>query len=129
MPPLGRRSYRYAYTGTYLVLDRRSGESCAFSFRLPDGFTSLAWAKLIMIPDATETVKGHFLISAHAVGEDKNYNRQNNWGETLAVTKNDLTEWDIATFFPPLSAGDYVGVRLISKTTKLRVVGLAVRYI
>lgn len=114
--------------GKYSVLELWVGDGCTFVFRLPDDFTNLMWARMVMIPDTTETVEAGFLINASAAGEGTGFNTQNSWGETLPVVKNKLTEWNIASLFPPLAAGDYVGIQVWSDTAILRVIGLVIKY-
>lgn len=118
----------YSNVGQYTVLELWVGDGVSFKFHLPEDFANLVWAKLIMIPDATETVEAGFLIAASAAGEAYDFNEKTTWGETLAVTKDALTEWNITSLFPSMVAGDYVGITIYSDTSMLRIVGLVVRY-
>ena len=120
---------QYSYTGTYLTLEMGVGDNCTFGFRLPDDFTKLIWAKLVMLPDANEkTVRASFVISACAAGEKWYNNTSVFLSQTLAVMDDKLVEWEIKSFFPARAAGDYVGIRVGSETNKLRIIGLAIKY-
>lgn len=114
--------------GTFPQANLLATQYCNFSFNVPHDFASLTEAMVVLIPDATETIQADITISAVAVGEDYNSNDSTNLNEQLAVTINDMTEWDISSLFPTTTADDYVGIKFLSDTSNIHVVGLRVKY-
>ena len=108
-----------------------SANEAAFIWHAPVNFTALDSIIVVMIPDATETIQADIDVSVAAVGEDYNADTRQSPNETLAVTVNDITEWDITaigTLFDDIGAGDYVAIRFQSDTATLRILGLRVNY-
>ena len=112
------------------------GEHCYFTFRVPHDYTSLTECKLIVIPDATETIQYDVSATWGAAGEEY----YTNVGETLtdataSATTDQLLELDVtdALTGTPVTgedilAGEYVGLRFTSNTTQIRVIGLRFKY-
>ena len=109
-----------------------TAESLGFAWVAPDNFASLTSMKLVMMPDATETIQADLGLSISAPGELQNNDTEAQLNQTLSVTINVLTEWDVGTYFSGLSditAGDYVALICGSDTSALRVVGLRIVWV
>jgi len=105
-----------------------ASSQCKFIFTVPNDFTSLTGAVVVVIPDATETVQWDLDASVAVAGEDYNADARQALDETKSVTVNDLTDLDISASLTGLAAGDYVAVRFQSDTDTLRIIGLRFRY-
>lgn len=111
-----------------------AGSSTQFShfiFRVPADFNALSEAKILCIPDTTETVSWEASASKAAVGEAYNSDRDAySVSESLAVTNGQLAELDInkQSIFTGMAAGDYVAIEFNSLTSVIRVVGLRITY-
>jgi len=99
-----------------------------FTFLVPNDFRNLIDCKVVMIPDTTETVQWDIDISVAKVGEVHSADDRNNLDDTLAVVVNVVSEIDISAQLTNISNGDYIGIKLQSDTSSLRLIGLRFRY-
>lgn len=114
--------------GNFPVNTADNAENVWFVFRVPDNFTSFSSAKIVMIPDTTETIQWDVDVNYGGVGELYTANSATVSNSTLAVTINVLTEANIASAFTALQSGDYVGVKFNSNISSLRILGLYITY-
>lgn len=103
-------------------------QSLYFVFRIPDNFTSLTEAKIVMIPGSTETIQYDISTDYAAVTQSSSTHSESESNTTLAVTSGIVTEADASGVLSSLAAEDYVGVKFTSDTGTLRVIGLYIKY-
>lgn len=115
--------------GDYAVNTPDNGENVYFNFRIPDNFTTLTTAKMIMIPDTTETVQIDVTTDYGALGEAYNNHSGSITDGTLSVTADQLSGISVASAITSIAAGDFVGMKVTSNTTTLRVIGLEIVYV
>lgn len=99
-----------------------------FNFIVPNDFSSLTGAKVVIIPDTTETIQWDITVDVAAVGENYNIDTRTGTNESLAVTVDDMTEIDISSHLTGLTAGDYVGVNFQSDTDFIKTIGARITY-
>jgi len=99
-----------------------------FNFTVPNDFTTLTEAVIVCIPDATETIQWDIYVGVAAAGTLYDDDDRTALDSTKAVTVSQLTELDISGSLGTLTAGDYVGVKLESDTSKIYVTGLRFKY-
>ena len=100
-----------------------------FVFNIPSNFTSLTSVKLVMIPDATETIQYDVDVDYGANGESRTANSATISNQTESATADViLVGSDIKSALVNVQANDYVGMKITSDTTQLRVLGLKVVY-
>ena len=99
-----------------------------FLFYIPDDFTTLSEAKIVVRPDATETVTYDLAANFAAAGEAYTTHSDSVADATQAVTINVLAELDASTTLTGVAAGDYVGLRFESDTNIIFVIGLMIKY-
>ena len=116
------------FIGNWHLAIMSSTESIGFNFFLPPDFISLTSAKIIMIPDATETIQWDISASVSAIGENHNIDDRTSLNQTQSVTINDLTELDILGILGNLTANDYIGIRFESDINSILAIGLRIRY-
>lgn len=104
------------------------GEVLYFVFRVPSNFSILTDAKMVMIPDATETIQFDIDVDYGSVGESSTTHSATVSNATAAVTSGVITEVSISSALTSLVAGDYVGIKINSDITQLRVIGLFITY-
>ncbi len=114
--------------GNWDVVSIGTSQSVHFAFQVPEDFEFVINAKVVVIPDATETIQWDVLASVSAPGEAYNADDRSALDETLAVTDTLLTELSISGVLAGLSAGDYVAIDFQSDTANIRVVGLEFDY-
>ena len=108
----------------------------AFIWHVPPTWIGTSSISIVMIPDATETIQADIDVSIAAVGESYNADTRQALNQTLAVTVDQITEWnilDIGDLFSGVLvsgpiASDYVAIRFQSDTDTLRILGLRVNY-
>ncbi len=105
-----------------------SAENLYFVFKVPTGFSALTSAKVTMIPDATETIQYDLSSEYGASGEAYNNHTGSASDLTISATTSQLLEVNVASVLGSMAAGDYVGLRINSNTTQLRVIGLIIKY-
>ncbi len=105
-----------------------ASESADFNFFIPNDFTTLTDAGVIMIPDATETIQWDVDTDFGAVGEASTANQDSITDGQISATSGQLIEANVTTALTSIAANDYVGMNFASDTTSLRVVGLRVKY-
>lgn len=100
-----------------------------FNFKMPPNFTSFTSLKMAMIPDATETVQFDVDVDYGAVGELYNVNSATLTNQTASATLDTLLETSsIHSVLVNAQANDFVGMKITSDTTTLRVIGLTLIY-
>lgn len=106
-----------------------SAQVLYFVFNIPSNFTSLTSVKLVMIPDATETIQYDVDVDYGASGESRTANSATISNQTESATADViLVGSDIKSALANVQANDYVGMKITSDTTQLRVLGLKVVY-
>jgi hypothetical protein len=106
-----------------------SAQVLYFVFNIPSNFTSLTSVKLVMIPDATETIQYDVDVDYGGHGELYNVNTATITDRTQSATVDHiLVGSDLASALVNVQANDYVGMKVTSNTTQLRVLGLKVVY-
>lgn len=109
-------------------------QDISFNWYLPSDFRSLTEAKIIVIPDATETIQWDIQIGVARVGVDANNDDRSKTNDTLAVTQNQITEIDIMDRLVDVPAGvllkggDYVGIKFSSDTANIQLIGFRYKY-
>ena len=104
------------------------------SFVVPDLFSAIGNAWIILIPTTTGTIDWTCTVSAGAPGEDENANSDSATADDAAVTDDELEPIDVAGAFNglTLAAGDIVGVKFtidaLADTTAVLVLGLVFEY-
>lgn len=114
--------------GDFAISTPDSAQSIYFNFKIPDNFNSLTSAKIVMIPDASETIQYDLDTDYGASGEAYNLNTESLSNETAGATTSQLLEVDTSGVLTSINASDYVGLKLTSDTTTLRVIGLFIKY-
>jgi hypothetical protein len=114
--------------GNWDVVTINATQAVHFVFQIAEDFEAVANAKVIMIPDATETIQWDVNVSVAAAGEAYNNDDRAAADQQVAVTSGNLTEVDISGQLTGLAAGDYVGIDFQSDTANLRIVGFEFDY-
>jgi hypothetical protein len=114
--------------GNWDVVTINASQAVHFVFQVAEDFESVANAKVVMIPDATETIQWDVNVSVAAVGEAYNNDDRAAADQQQAVTSGNLTEIDISGQLTGLTAGDYVAVDFQSDTANLRIIGFEFDY-
>ena len=102
---------------------------------IPDDFVSIVSCELVMVPDTTETITVDFVIGAVANGEGIVSNDVTSDNMTFSATIQVIDEWNLLTanggssILPTVAAGDYIGFRMDSDTTKVFIVGIKFVYV
>ncbi len=118
-----------AQVGNWDVVEINAVQDTHFVFQVPENFESLVNAKVVMIPDASETIQWDVNVSVSAAGEAHDNDPRSAVDQTLAVTVNVLTEIDISAQLTGLSGGDYVAIDFLSDTADLRIIGFEFDYL
>ncbi len=130
--PLFRRSTGFPYSNTIGDFPATAGEGSPGStrcvFHVPNDFSALTDAIILIIPDTTETVQWDCDTDWGADDELHTANSDSIVDATESVTVNRLEELDISGAFTGIAAGDYVGVNFISNTNDLFMLGFRFRY-
>ncbi len=114
--------------GYWDVVSLGTSQDTHFVFQVAESFEALVNAKVVMIPDATETIQWDINVSVAAAGEAYNANDRTAVNQTLGVTASQLTEADISGQLTGLAAGDYVAIDFQSDTANIRVIGFEFDY-
>ena len=123
-------SYPYnGLTGNFPHNTLTDGNDAIFLFHIPNDFTTLTDAVVVVLPDASETIQWDIDTDFGANGEAYNANTDSVTDDTLAVTLSQLAECDVSAGLTGIAAGDYVGMSFQSNTTNIQVVILRIRYI
>jgi len=115
--------------GNFATNTPDNGENAFFNFRVPNNFSSLVSANVVMIPDTTETIQWDLAINYGVVGQAYTSHSATATDSTKSVTQNILTEADIASSLSGIQAGSYVGIKFTSNTTTIRIIGLYINYV
>ena len=125
----------YAYnnnsSGTFPSATLDASSLCQFVFKLPSDFTTFGTCKIVVFPDATETITWDLETSAAANGENAGSGISAYANKTEAVTVSILEEIDLVqgtTVFDNWTANDYVQITFLSDTSNIRVIGLSITY-
>lgn len=124
----------YAYdnnsSGAFARAQLQSSGGCQFIFRVPSNFASLSGMKVLIWPDATESVQWDLETNFRAVGETGDGSVASYTNKTQAVTTNILAELDINldSIFAGIAANDYCQITFLSDTDVIRVIGLYFTY-
>lgn len=108
-----------------------STERIAYTWCVPDNFSSLNSIEFVLFAEVTETIQADFNMAISAPGEAYNADEENKLNETLAVTADQLSEWDLMAVFATegdIVAGDYVSFLINSDTSEFYAVGLKISY-
>jgi hypothetical protein len=105
-----------------------SAQVLYFVFKIPDNFTALSEAVMVMIPDATETIQFDIDTDYGQSGAAYTTHSETVSNTTGGATASQILEVSVAGALTLISAGDYVGMKITSDTTQLRVIGLAIKY-
>lgn len=106
----------------------------SFNFHLPADYNSMVEAKIVVIPDATETIQWDIQIGVAGAGVDANNSDRSKINATLAVTQNLITEIDIMDRLADSVAGvilkakDYLGIKFSSDTANIQLIGFRYKY-
>lgn len=116
--------------GNWPLTSQNSAVPSNYAWVMPSDLTSVVAVKLVVIPDATETIQWDTYVSFSAAGEAYDNVSNSDLNRTQAVTVDTLTEIDLTqgNVFSGVSANDYVGLVLDSNTTRIRVLGIRVIY-
>lgn len=84
------------------------------SFRVPDGFVSIATAVMVVIPRMTNAnANWDLYVSFASSGQPYDTHLVNDLATTYNVVDDQFFEVDYSTVLAALVAGDYVGVQLL----------------
>ena len=114
--------------GNWDVVEINASQDTHFVFQVPESFEALVNAKVVMIPDATETIQWDINASVAATGEAYNADDRSAADQTLGVTASQLTEIDISGQLTGLAPGDYVAIDFLADTANLRIIGFEFDY-
>ncbi len=114
--------------GNWDVVSINASQDTHFTFQVAESFESLINARIIMIPDTTETIQWDIYVSVSAGGEAYNNDDRSGIDLQVAVTVDLLTEVDVSAQLNGLEAGDYVAIDYQSDTANLRIIGFEFDY-
>lgn len=114
--------------GNWSAEKLRDTDETFFSFKVPEDFSSLETAKIILIPNASETIQFDLKVSVAAIGEEHDNDTRQALDETLAVTNKELTEIDISSQLTGLTADDFATINFESDTSDLYPMGLYLKF-
>lgn len=100
------------------------------SFWVPNDFTTIISAEIIVIPRASQATADWKIYSDYAaVGEAYNANSEAEW-PTPNVTNEEIFAHDVSDILDALAAGDIVGIQILEDTAghNVDVIGLRFRY-
>ncbi len=112
----------------FSIYSMTSSGSQEAQFLVPSDFTTLTAAVALVIPDATETIQWDMRASVAASGQAYDADDRTINDNTLAVTVDLMTELDVSGVLTGLVAGDYVGLRFLSDTSNIRLLGYRIKY-
>lgn len=115
-------------TGNWRIDSLGSTDHSSFQFRVPNDFTTLVSADVIIIPDATETIQWDIDLNYAALGETYNNATNSATDQTKSVTINVLTAVDISGQFTGVAANDFVAFNFQSDTTSIDTLGFLMKY-
>ena len=114
--------------GNWDVVTINNAQDTHFIFQVSESFETLINAKVVMIPDASETIQWDINVSVAAAGEAYNNDDDSAADQQLVVSANSITEIDISGQLTGLSPGDYVAIDFQSDTNDLRIIGFEFDY-
>jgi len=116
----------------YSLSPMSSTQEVLINFFVPSHAVSIDSVKLVLLPDTTETIQSDFEVNFAANGEGELTHDATSDNDTLAVTSDQLTEWDLTSLstniFADLEPGDYGGLRVKSDTSNIQVFGLVITW-
>jgi len=131
VPVTGGNTVTSAYdtvVGHFVTNTPDNAQNLYFNFKIPDNYTALTEAVIVMIPDTTEIVQYDLNSNYGQVGELHTIGAESVLDATSSATINVLLECSAAGVLVGVTAGDYVGLRINSNTTTLQIIGLAIKY-
>jgi len=108
-----------------------AGEFCSMNFYVPDDFSSITEAVVVVAVRATQaSANWDVFVSYAAVGQAHTTHAAEDSSSTYNVTAIQIFEIDISGELGSLAAGDYVGVRFMNSTTghDADVIGVRLKY-
>lgn len=120
--------------GNWPIMVLSSSGICYISWHMPRDFTVLEEAKVLIIPDTTETITFDLEVSIAEVGENYDAVSVAALNQTQDVTIKQLTEIDIKDLLnlgagtAKIKEGDYLSLNFASDTSNIRVAGLRIVY-
>ena len=113
----------------YSISTAANTETLSANFFVPEHASSVDCVKLILLPDTTEVIQADFTANFASNGEGKLTHNVSSSNNTIAVTINEVTEWELTSIvFTDLAPGDYGGLKITSDTSDIRVLGLVVTW-
>ncbi len=123
------QAFPYTFlTGAFPTISLSAAEPINLAFFVPNDFSTLIDATILINPDTSETVQWDVTTQFAANGEANNANTDSITDATLAVTLNQLAELDVSAALTGLAANDYVGMLFESNTTAVFIIGLRIKY-
>lgn len=114
--------------GNWYLFSLTSIGELNYTFRCPNDFKIIVEAKIMIVPDNTETIQWDIDASVSADGEAYNNDNRSQDNQTLGVTNDQVAEIDIIGVLGSMVANDWVGIRFQSDTANIRCGNLFVRY-
>ena len=114
--------------GNWDVVEINTAQDTHFIFQVSESFEALVNAKVVMIPDTTETIQWDINVSVAASGEAYNNDDRSAVNQQVGVTASALTEVDISGQLTGIAGGDYVAIDFQSDTANLRIIGFEFDY-
>jgi len=114
--------------GEWAVARIGASKAGHFILRVPHDYTTLTSLVVVIIPDTTETVQFDADLAAAAVGQNFETVTNSIVDATLAVALRQMDELDLSALFTGVAALDYAGIKFVSNTSNLEVIGLRLRY-
>ena len=118
-------NYQSEIIGNWWTEMINSGDSrMQFPFRVPNGFTTLTKACIVIIPDTTETIQYDLYASVASIGEAYDGDDRTLENQTLAVTQGQIAEIDVSGVLSSISTGDYVSIVIHTDIDQINTLGL-----
>lgn len=118
----------YYHTGIRL---NANSEKIYLEFYIPEDFSSVTAAVLVVNPFATSTQRFTYRSSYAAHGEQNNIHTELSSDQDFGLTSDEIDELDVSGILSSLVAGDYVGLEIITSNTNtanLLILGLRFKY-
>ena len=115
-----------------------AADDCFFIFKLPKDFSGLRELAIVILPDATETIRWDIDFAAANAGELEDVSTTGDLNVEQDVIIDTITELDLlrptagqveGLFASGLKAKDYVGIWFASDTDNIQVFGLRIKYV
>jgi len=103
-----------------------------FSFRVPNNFTTLTSAKMVLVSEGTGTFDWTITTYFGANGEAYNANTDTTTADGQAVTSRQMLELDVSAAFTALAANDIVAAVFqtdaLATATEILAIGIDIKY-